>query len=176
MTNPNEPTLTCSEVVERLAKDVADELLHKWPSSILSDEQVKKHIAEIVCMHATQRLHSWRERRVQELEECLRETAARLAATNVAIGQGLGEMEDGCRVLDEGLSSQQGSDRRPSAFMPGMSGESRSGRARSMSDWKLKMRPLFRRGTWKPIATRTARNYSEPSFAICGQARRCGLG
>jgi hypothetical protein len=95
MTNPNEPTLTCSEVVERLAKDVADELLHKWPSSILSDEQVKKHIAEIVCMHATQRLHSWRERRVQELEECLRETAARLAATNVAIGQGLGDrMED----------------------------------------------------------------------------------
>jgi hypothetical protein len=39
MTNPNEPTLTCSEVVERLAKDVADELLHKWPGAAL-DEQV----------------------------------------------------------------------------------------------------------------------------------------
>jgi hypothetical protein len=46
MTNPNEPTLTCSEVVERLlaAAEATD-----WAI-----------------------LHSWRERRVQELEEALR--------------------------------------------------------------------------------------------------------
>jgi hypothetical protein len=54
-----EPTLTCSEVVERLAECAwmsGDRLNIIWDRA-----------------QATAILHSWRERRVQELEECLRE-------------------------------------------------------------------------------------------------------
>lgn len=52
MTKPNEPTLTCSEVVERLDEECAftDHFDHAKAEAIL---------------------HSWRERRVQELEEAL---------------------------------------------------------------------------------------------------------
>jgi hypothetical protein len=53
MTKPNDPTLTCSEVVERLA-EIGELYL-----------PLHRKRAEAI-------LHSWRERRVQELEEALR--------------------------------------------------------------------------------------------------------
>lgn len=55
MTNPKEPTLTCSEVVERLEQECVDPIYRKY---------FKRELA-------TQILHSWRERRVQELEKLI---------------------------------------------------------------------------------------------------------
>jgi hypothetical protein len=60
MTNPNEPTLTCSEVVERLATECHFIPKDDWEVHFDTEK------AEAI-------LHSWRERRVQELGDCLRE-------------------------------------------------------------------------------------------------------
>jgi hypothetical protein len=57
---PNEPTLTCSEVVERLRSEC-------YTPDFLDES------SSFDTRKAEQILHSWRERRVQELEEALRE-------------------------------------------------------------------------------------------------------
>jgi hypothetical protein len=69
-TNPNEPTLTCSEVVERLAMSAREfrQKHYVLPASL--DTYLKAE--EFAEAYAAAILHSWRERRVQELEEAIR--------------------------------------------------------------------------------------------------------
>lgn len=75
------PTLTCSEVVERLMKECyRGEAVFKG-DRVFDDSTFDRAKAEAI-------LHSWRERRVQELEKLLGEAITFIEAT-AAIGRGI---------------------------------------------------------------------------------------
>jgi hypothetical protein len=113
---PDEPTLTCSEVVERLAKlcDVEAETVDRV-ARCASDsaaylgtaERLKmatfRYMASVIRTQATAVLHSWRERRVQELEEALEDAELSVAHVFFRSHDHLPKGCDGCKDVERTL-------------------------------------------------------------------------